>query len=160
MRAQNEAEVLRRANSYIEYVKAERADCITAKMPCEIVEVGFDEKYVTYAFETEDWMMNPGGVLHGGIICTMFDIAMGVTTRCFSGYYSPTVNLSVTYLCPIPNDERVLFTARVTRLGSTFVQVVSEAKLGSSGEMCATASATFYCNKDKVIINKQTGERL
>jgi uncharacterized protein (TIGR00369 family) len=159
-RAENEAEVLRRANGYIEYIKTEKADCITAKMPCEIAGISFDEKYVTYSFETKEWMLNPGGVLHGGITCTMFDIAMGVTARCFSGYYSPTVNLSVTYLCPVPNNDKVLITARVSRLGSTFVQLTAEAKVASSGEMCATASGTFYCNKNKVIVNKHTGEKL
>ncbi len=160
MKAQNEAEMLHRANDYLEYIKTESPDCINRRMPYTIEDYSFDQKYITYGFETKDWMMNPGGVLHGGMMCTMYDIAMGVTSRAFSGYYTPTVNISVTYLCPVPNNDKVLVTCRVTRLGSTFIQLVGESKVASSGKSCSTASATFYCNKERTYRNKQTGVAL
>ena len=146
-----EAEILGKVDNYLKYLQTLEEDSINRKIMYSIESYDLEKMHITFGYDTKKWMLNPGGTVHGGIICTMFDISMGSSAAAFSGCYPPTVNLSVNYLSPIPNDDKVLVTCRVTKVGTKFVQMLAEAKIRSSGEICATASATFYKSGKQVI---------
>ena len=93
--------------------------------------------------------MNPAGVLHGGMMSTMFDITMGITSRVVSHYFTPTVNLSVSFLAPAPNNDKLYITARATRIGKTFIHLVAEARSEKADTICATATGIFFCDKSR-----------
>lgn len=144
----------RRANWYLDFVKNGQEDCINRRLTYEIVECSYETQALTLSFETTDWMMNPGGVVHGGMICTMFDITMGITSLALSGTFTPTVNLSVSYLSPAPNHDHLVITAHATRVGKTFVQLTAEASSENTRTLCATATAIFYCaGQEKLVFN-------
>ena len=81
MRIENEQQMLAIANDYLNYTVEEAAKSINAKLPYTVIDHNFEDKSITYRFRTEEWMQNPYGSVHGGLIATMLDLAMGVTTR-------------------------------------------------------------------------------
>lgn len=135
----------RRANGYLDYVKNAQEDCINRRLAYEIINCDYEAQKLKLRFETTDWMLNPGGIVHGGMICTMFDITMGITSLALSGTFTPTVNLSVSFLNPVPNHDHLVITAHATKVGRTFVQLMAEATSEKKPTLCATATATFYC---------------
>lgn len=144
----------RRAKWYIDYVKDQAEECINRRIVYDVKNCSFEDKTLILSFETTDWMLNPGGVVHGGMVSTMFDIAMGITSLALSGFFTPTVNLSVTFLRPVPNHDHLLIKAHATRVGRTFVQLTAEAISEKTNDLCATATATFYCaGQEKLIFN-------
>lgn len=151
MAIKTEADMLARFKSYLAFLDTLEQDSINRKLKFDLEDYNFEQQTVTFSYPTEKWMLNPGGTVHGGLISTMFDISMGCSAAAFSGCYPPTVSLSLSFLCPVPNDDRVLICCRATKVGRSFVQMTAQAVLKSSGEVCATASGTFY-NSDKKVI--------
>ena len=154
MKIQNEQQMMEIVNDYLDYVNTEANKSINYHFPYTVLSHNFEERSVTYGFKTADWMQNPYGTVHGGLIGTMIDLAMGVTTRAFCGYFTPTVNLSVSYLSPVPLNDGMIVKTVASRVGGTFIQITAEASVESSGVLCATASATFFCNKKLTYRNK------
>ena len=151
MATRTEADMLERFNGYLAYLDTLEEDSINRKLKFRLEDHSFEQKTVTFSYPTEKWMVNPGGVVHGGLISTMFDISMGCSAAAFSGCYPPTVSLSVSFLCPVPKDDRVLINCRATKVGRSFVQMTAQAVIKSSGEICATATGTFYNSTQKVL---------
>jgi uncharacterized protein (TIGR00369 family) len=65
---------------------------------------------VRFTLRTRQDFANPQGTLHGGITATLLDSAMGcaVLSALPPGTHSTTVDLSVTFLRPVPLDGTVL----------------------------------------------------
>lgn len=106
----------------------------------------YDNKTLTMSFAVQDWMRNADGVMHGGVVSTAFDIGMGFLSCYFSGgALTPTTNLNVTFLRPIPAGEKLLVEARCDMSGRTLCSLTAKAWLASRPEkLTATASATYY----------------
>lgn len=76
------------------------------------------EKTLTLKFHVEDWMNNPGGTLHGGLLATASDMTMGMLAR----YYKQqrncvTVQMSVNYLRSVEADTDFYVCARAEKVG-------------------------------------------
>ena len=98
---------------------------------------------VTLAITVKPWMLNPKTTLHGGMMAAMLDTAMGLLVR----YYGQTLNvstfgLSVIYLRPAHNGERLLITARADKRGRRVIFTGGEIAL-PDGRKIATATASF-----------------
>lgn len=146
----------KRADWYIGYVKNESEECINRRIPYEVAACDAKNRSLTLRFITEDWMMNPGKVIHGGMICTMFDITMGITSLSTSGYFTPTVNMSVSFLSPLPSNDTFIVTARATRVGKSFVQLVAEGVSLKEQTLCATATGVFFCaGQEKLVLEQE-----
>ena len=89
-----------------------------------------------------EWMLNPVGTLHGGIMSTMLDMSMGMLTRCLrqTGKVS-TVSLSVNFLRPVQPGEKVFIRAEVQKLGRRVAFL--QAQILTDGKTAAAASAAF-----------------
>ena len=148
MKIQTEQQMLEILNDYIDYVNTSATKSINYNLPFTVLSHSFEERSITYAFETADWMQNPYGTVHGGMITTMLDLVMGVTTRAFCGNFTSTVNLSVNFLNPVPLDDIMTVKTTATQVGGTFIQMTAEATVQSTGKLCATGSAAFYCHKN------------
>ena len=84
--------------------------------------------------------LNPHGTVHGGLLATMIDVAMG-TAVATTGKESPvTVSLTVTYLEP-GQPGRLTATAKVRKRGKRLMVV--EAEVVQGGDVVADALATF-----------------
>jgi uncharacterized protein (TIGR00369 family) len=90
--------------------------------------------------EAGEQHLNVGGVVHGGVLASLIDTAMGRAVRSVTNSSTATSQLTVTYLEPA-NPGRLVATARVSKRGSTLTIV--EAEVEQEGRPIAHALATF-----------------
>ncbi|MGY1916644.1 PaaI family thioesterase [Blastococcus sp. SYSU DS0973] len=94
------------------------------------------------SFEVTEEHLNPAGTLHGGVLATLVDTAMGLAVRTTTGEgeVPATSQLTVTYLRPgRPGPLQV--TARLRTRGEHLT--VCEADVEQEGRALAHAVATF-----------------
>ena len=92
------------------------------------------------AVDAGDQHLNPGGAVHGGVLATMIDVAMGTAVATTGGESPVTVALTVTYLEP-GRAGRLEARARVRKRGRRLVVV--EAEVVQDGDVVADALGTF-----------------
>jgi len=97
------------------------------------------------SYLTEEWMKNPFGAVHGGMVTTMMDSAMGCFASCVAGVGTPTISIDTNYLRPVPLDQRLCIRAKVTGLGRTVAYLSGEAWMeGCPEKLVATACGTYF----------------
>ncbi len=84
--------------------------------------------------------LNPHGTVHGGVLASMIDVAMGTAVATTGGESPVTVSLTVTYLEP-GQPGRLTAEARVRKRGKRLIVV--EAEVTQDGDVVADALATF-----------------
>ena len=106
------------------------ADAPTAEDGQARLEVDVNERH-----------LNPAGSVHGGMLATLVDTAMGAAVRsAVEGEVPATSHLSVTYLRP-GKPGRLLVTASVRKRGESLT--VCEADVTQDGKSLVHALATF-----------------
>ena len=101
-----------------------------------------DDGGARIAFEVRDEHLNAAGTLHGGVVATLVDTAMGsaVRTTTDDGEVPATSQLTVTYLRP-GRPGRLVVTGRIRTRGRHLT--VCEADVEQDGAAVAHAVATF-----------------
>ena len=104
--------------------------------------VSSDDGSARVRFEAHDDHLNPAGTLHGGVLATLVDTAMGQAVRSVTGDgdVPATSQLTVTYLRPGKTGPLEV-TARVRTRGEHLT--VCEAEVEQGGRSLAHALATF-----------------
>lgn len=104
-----------------------------------------DEKMcATLGFPCMEWETNPNGVIHGGIMATMIDTAIGLTTIAVTETLTPTINLQISYLRPCPADGMVAVRAYITMLGGSVIHTRAEAfDTREPDKLVATAEGAY-----------------
>lgn len=98
----------------------------------------------TIGFPGKPWELNPNGVIHGGVIATMMDTAMGISTIVLVDTLTPTIDLHVSYLRPCPADGVLAVRSTISMAGGSIVHVRGEMYDTRDPEtLIATASGTF-----------------
>lgn len=102
--------------------------------------VDYEGDTCVVAFDACEYLHNPRGALHGGVLATALDIAMAHLVQRLSGA-AATVELSVQYHRPV-SLGRVRCVAEVTHRGSRvwFLRASARAECGK-----LLASATSTC---------------
>lgn len=108
----------------------------------EFVSCSAEEQSITLSLKVREWMLNPKGTLHGGIMSTMLDMTMGMLTRFIRKTNDvSTVSLSLDYLRPV-HEGVVMVSAHIRKAGRSVVFV--EADLTDErSRLCTSAIATF-----------------
>jgi len=123
-------------------------DTMNGMMKGEWGGCSFEEKTLTFVFPVQEWQANRIGNMHGGAICTAFDLTIAALARFYAREnFAPTVNLDVNYIRPVPLGDALLVTARATSTGRRITQLTAEARVKSTGKLAATASS-IYMNVD------------
>jgi uncharacterized protein (TIGR00369 family) len=101
-----------------------------------------DDGTAQLTFEATDDHLNPAGTVHGGVLATLVDTAMGTAVRSTTGDEDvpATSQLTVTYLRP-GKPGRLAITARVRTRGEHLT--VCEADVEQDGRELVHAVATF-----------------
>lgn len=95
-------------------------------------------------FRAKPWEVNPNGVIHGGIIATMMDTAMGITTIAITDTLTPTIDLHISYLRPCPADGMLAVRSTISMAGGSVVHVRGEMYDTRDPEtLIATAAGAF-----------------
>ncbi len=88
--------------------------------------------------------LNPQGTLHGGVLSSMADIAMGVAIRTL-GKVGVTVNLHTNFLAPGRLGDRVVARGKVVHDGNTLV--ATECTVTCGEDVLARATGLWFVIK-------------
>jgi uncharacterized protein (TIGR00369 family) len=95
----------------------------------------------TLVVEVDERHLNPAGTVHGGMLATLVDTAMGAAIRSAVDDEAPaTSQLSITYLRP-GGPGRLVVTAAVSKRGESLS--ICEADVEQEGKSLVHALATF-----------------
>lgn len=108
----------------------------------KLVDCCEEEKWIEYAFEPEEWCLNPSGGVHGGIISSVFDVAAGMGGVAFTKKGVTTTDMSISFLRPMIGD-RFIFRAEYTSIGKTMVRCTCSAFDPNTEKLLATAIITY-----------------
>jgi acyl-coenzyme A thioesterase PaaI-like protein len=88
-------------------------DRINKLMDFSLEDCSYEDQSLTLSFPVEWWMLNSKDTMHGGLICTAFDIGMGMLSLSLvrSGH-TPTMQMDVTFVRPVHVDDRCSCTRR------------------------------------------------
>ncbi len=119
-------------------------DRINKMMNYSLVDCCHDPLTLTIALPVTYWMMNPARIMHGGLVATALDIALG----CMSLYVSEdhkaaTAQLSVNFIRPVSEGDRLLLTSFCHKPGRTMAHITGHAVSENTGKTVATASGVF-----------------
>jgi uncharacterized protein (TIGR00369 family) len=104
------------------------------------MEVEYTDEECRISFEVKDYMHNPQGGLHGGVIAFVLDISMGHLLYRRSGP-GATLEMKVQYLT-VARSGRVTCTARFLRHGKSISALRAEL-VDADGEMVAYGTSTW-----------------
>ncbi|HQV78765.1 MAG TPA: PaaI family thioesterase [Chitinophagales bacterium] len=91
----------------------------------QVVEV--DEGRVKMQFTVEKYMLNPIGIMHGGIMATILDEVMGAASFTLgrpNGF--ATVNMNIDFLIPAKAADIIFGEGTVLRAGKTILHIKAE----------------------------------
>lgn len=99
------------------------------------------DKGVVATFQCNEELEGYPGVLHGGIISTVLDGAMG---HCMfaRGQAAVTVEMTTRFRHPVVTGRPAMVSARITRISHPLYLL--EAEIVQNGEVKATAKGKFY----------------
>jgi uncharacterized protein (TIGR00369 family) len=105
------------------------------------------EGYARLALVLEERHTNPNGVMHGGVITTLMDSALGVSLSALRGQDArrnphATVEMNASFLAGARPGDRIVVEGQVLRLGKTVAFGEAEARRGD-GELIAKGRLTF-----------------
>ena len=96
------------------------------------------------ALDVSDRHLNPNGVVHGGVVFTLVDTAMGRATMSVleEGRICASIEVAVRYLRPI-TDGRLVATAAVLRAGRRIVHLEGRVTVDGDDRPVAVVQASF-----------------
>ena len=103
------------------------------------IEAG-DEGTGQVTLDAGEQHLNPHGTVHGGVLASMIDVAMGTAVAAAGGESPVTVALTVTYL-ERGQPGRLKARAKVRKRGKRLLVV--EAEVVQDGDVVADALGTF-----------------
>lgn len=110
------------------------------------LEFEYQEEQCTVSFELKDFMFNPQGSLHGGIIATVLDISMGHLLNHLQGAGS-TLEMKTQYV-KAARQGRLQCRGEFTRRGRT-ISFLKSTMTDEQGDVIAFATATWLQLKPK-----------
>lgn len=123
-------------------------ELINGMMKSEKVECSYEDKTITFGFPIQPWQANRVGKLHGGMICSAFDMTIAALARFFAREnFAPTISLDVKYVRPVEVGDTMLVTAKAVATGMRITQLTCEAYSKKTGKLVATG-ASVYMNVD------------
>ncbi len=107
---------------------------------CGIEEIELSEGKTRLKLVSTPSQTNIIGVLHGGLLCTLLDVAMGSAARCLLGRPVITLNMQVSFLAPATAPLQA--EGRVVKAGKSVVFCEAEAT-DTAGVVVAKSSGVF-----------------
>lgn len=111
-------------------------------------KVSLEERSGDFVFQMTEWMSNPLGIVHGGILVTMFDTCGGILSRIITGiFHVTTVSIQTTFLKPVQIGDEIHLKVKMTSIGKTLLSMTAEIFLPDGKTVAATATMTYYVLK-------------
>ena len=108
---------------------------------CAIEEVGLVDGRTRLRMQVGPQHINNIGIVHGGALCTLLDVAMGTAGRTHAGKPVMTLDMQVSFLAPGRGGSLVA-EGRVIRGGRSILFCEAEIR-DEVGELVAKSSGVF-----------------
>ena len=112
---------------------------------------GEDGREAYIHFYTYPWMTNRWQVVHGGVVASMMDNSMGLTTIGALGMHSgvtPTLSITIDYLHPTPIGQDIIVHSRITGLDEKAATVEAELyTCEQPSRILVRGKGTYYIKK-------------
>ena len=115
------------------------ADIPFASM-CGVEALGFENGKTRLRLALKPEHGNNLGIAHGGVICTLLDIAMGTAARCTIGMPVMTLDMQTSFIGP--GRGVLIGEGRVLRAGRSILFCEAEIR-DEAGELLAKSSGVF-----------------
>ncbi|MBB4802160.1 uncharacterized protein (TIGR00369 family) [Flavobacterium nitrogenifigens] len=113
--------------------------------------ISVEEKAVQFEFEIRKEMTNPVGMLHGGVTAGMIDDCIGVNFMVLGlEKFYPTINLYIDYFNPVFENQTVIVTTKLEKLGKTIINIKAEVTNKNTSKIVAQASANLALSDFKI----------
>jgi uncharacterized protein (TIGR00369 family) len=109
-------------------------------------EVSYTEETCIVDLRVNDFMFNPQGSLHGGVISFALDVSMGHLIHRTIGRAAATLEMKTQYMRPAVSG-RVRCEARFLKRGRT-VSFLESRMTDAQGKVVAAATATWQMPRD------------
>lgn len=121
---------------------------INSQMDYRFVSCDASVPSLTLAFPIMKWQLNPMNQMHGGMICTALDVAMGCMAYTGSeGKRTPTIDMSVSFVRGATLHDTLLVEAKLTMCGRRIAKVSCVATSQNTGKIIATAMGSYIVNE-------------
>jgi uncharacterized protein (TIGR00369 family) len=110
------------------------------------LEFSYTHDSCTIEFEVADFMFNPQGSLHGGIIATVMDISMGHLIHHRTGRGAATIEMKTQYLRPLVSG-RARCVSGFIRFGRR-ISYLESRLYDADGKLSAASTATWLMPGD------------
>lgn len=118
--------------------RSNRPGTFTSENGIRITEVG--DGWAKGELEITERSLNPLGIVHGGLLCTMMDQVTGVTS-CTRGSTCRTINCEVRFMAPGIKGKLHAY-AEAIRIGSSLGVIRAEVR-DDDGVLCAEGTYTL-----------------
>ena len=136
-----------RLQARLDTLHSRGAGTIGDMLNLSLVECDLEKGEFTMRCQTQEWMRNIAGTLHGGMCATVVDQAMGCVAYCAKPGegIAPTIDLQVSYHRPLIPGEDVLIRVKVVSVTKSLMYLSSEAsQVSRPDRICITSTATFF----------------
>ena len=98
-------ELEERIQAIIRGNQTKRPGQINAMMGLQLEEADPENKRTVFRFHAEPWTRNVYDIVHGGVIFSAMDSAMGYTVHALTGEFDTTVSAGIQYLRPAAGQD-------------------------------------------------------
>ena len=133
---------------FLSAVFAEKTDELSNrlndKMAPRFVGCNAEERSMSVSFTAREWMLNPNGTLHGGMISAATDMVLSILARYLSKKrVMVTAQLSMNFLRVIQENDTFTVHATAEHVGRRSAMVQAYVTVNDTDKHAATASAVL-----------------
>lgn len=137
-------EVLR---SHSTMLRNDLGDIISDHVQLELVDYDQEKKEYRMRSTLKKWMCNPMGRIHGGMITTIMDQAMGCVA--FSAMpddgIAPTVEMNVNFHRPLLPDMEIVLNVKIKSVSKQLIHLSCDVvSADNPGKIYASSTAVFF----------------
>lgn len=136
-----------RMYSRLQKLRSKTADCVDGILQMEMLSCDPQQNICTFRIQTQPWMKNGAGTLHGGMSATILDHSMGALLYCIkdSDAFSPTVEMQASYHRPLAPGKEILSRVRVVSRSKRLAHMAAELFQADNPEkVCASGTAIYF----------------
>lgn len=113
-------------------------------MKANLYDFNYEEKSVSYEFETQKWQINERGAIHGGAISGILDTAFGIVANFTAGpNEATTTDMTITYLRELEYGDKCIIKVYIVKAGRKLIRQRAEVTSKKTGKLVATAVGSW-----------------
>lgn len=105
------------------------------------LDISYRDDSCIIVFPVQDFLFNPQGTLHGGVLATVMDISMGHLIHHSYGRSGATIEMKIQYMRPLRANNATC-TGKFLKRGRSIAFLESRLE-DASGELVAVATSTW-----------------